>query len=180
MGGVDLHDNGVANYRIGIRGKKWWWPLWVQCLDSAVVNAWKLHCIVAASKKTKPMSQLDFKNSVTKSLLLSSEDAMDGNESSSTEVSDNEYRQQNLPRVDGLHVPLKSSSTEVSDNEYRQQNLPRVDGLHVPLKSSNRRRCIVCTPKATIFKCEKCNVHLHSENCFKLFQHCLHTKSHHI
>ncbi|KAK9703800.1 Transposase IS4 [Popillia japonica] len=48
MGGVDLHDNGVANYRIGIRGKKWWWPLWVQCLDSAVVNAWKLHCIVAA------------------------------------------------------------------------------------------------------------------------------------
>ncbi|KAK9700904.1 Transposase IS4 [Popillia japonica] len=53
MGGVDLHDNGVANYRIGIRGKKWWWPLWVQCLDSAVVNAWKLHCIVAASKKTK-------------------------------------------------------------------------------------------------------------------------------
>lgn len=35
MGGVDLHDN----YRIGIRGKKWWWPLWFQCLDSAVVNA---------------------------------------------------------------------------------------------------------------------------------------------
>ncbi|KAK9680482.1 Transposase IS4 [Popillia japonica] len=23
MGGVDLHDNGVANYRIGIRGKKY-------------------------------------------------------------------------------------------------------------------------------------------------------------
>lgn len=142
MGGVDLHDNGVANYRIGIRGKKWWWPLWVQCLDSAVVNAWKLHCFIAASKKVKPMSQLDFKNSVTKSLLLSSEDVVDG---------------------------IEPSSTDDSDIDYRQHNLPRLDGLHVPLKTNDRRRCIVCTPKATIFKCEKCNVHLHSENCFKLF-----------
>lgn len=142
MGGVDLHDNGVANYRIGIRGKKWWWPLWVQCLDSAVVNAWKLHCFVADSNNLKRMSQLDFKNSVTKSLLLSSEDDMERNQ---------------------------PSSTDDSDMDYVQHNLPRVDGLHVPLKTNNHRRCIVCTPKATIFKCEKYNVHLHSENCFKLF-----------
>jgi len=27
MGGVDLHDNGIANYRIRVKGKKWWWPL---------------------------------------------------------------------------------------------------------------------------------------------------------
>lgn len=27
MGGVDLHDEMVNNYRIGIHAKKWWWPL---------------------------------------------------------------------------------------------------------------------------------------------------------
>lgn len=24
MGGVDLHDNGICNYRINVKGKKWW------------------------------------------------------------------------------------------------------------------------------------------------------------
>lgn len=144
MGGVDLHDNGVGNYRIGVRGKKWWWPLWVQCLDSSIVNAWKLHCFVASSKKEKPMSQLDFKNEVTKSLLFTSEDTM-GETSASIE------------------------DEEEPDRDFRQPNLPRVDGLHVPVKTDNRRRCLVCAPKATVFICEKCNVHLHPENCFKLF-----------
>jgi len=23
MGGVDLHDNGICNYRINVKGKKW-------------------------------------------------------------------------------------------------------------------------------------------------------------
>ncbi|XP_017467021.1 PREDICTED: piggyBac transposable element-derived protein 2-like [Rhagoletis zephyria] len=43
MGGVDLHDNAVANYRIGIRGKKWWWPLWTNSVNSTTVNPWKIH-----------------------------------------------------------------------------------------------------------------------------------------
>lgn len=34
MGGVDLHDNGIANYRIAIKGKKWWWPLFTNMIDS--------------------------------------------------------------------------------------------------------------------------------------------------
>ena len=35
MGGIDLADNMVANYRIGIRGKKWWWPIFLTTLMSA-------------------------------------------------------------------------------------------------------------------------------------------------
>ncbi|KAK0169497.1 hypothetical protein PV327_011534 [Microctonus hyperodae] len=124
MGGVDLHDNGVANYRISIRGKKWWWPLWIQCLDSAVVNAWKLHCLVTASKNAKPMSQLHFKNTVAKSLLLASEDVM---------------------------AETDSTTTDETDADYMVQNLPKLDRLHVSIKVNNRRRCIVCAPKATIF-----------------------------
>lgn len=142
MGGVDLHDNGVANYRIAIRGKKWWWPLWVQCLDSAVVNAWKLHCFVAASTKTKPMPQLEFKNFIVKKLLASK---------------------------DSLYDDSQNENDSAPEDIYRPNNLPRVTGMHAPIKTQNRRRCIVCTPKATVFICEKCNVHVHAENCFKIF-----------
>lgn len=36
IGGVELHDNGIAKYRIAIRGKKWWWPLLTYLIDSKV------------------------------------------------------------------------------------------------------------------------------------------------
>lgn len=45
MGGVDLFDNAMNSYRIRIRGKKWYWPLFTNALDAAMVNAWKLHCL---------------------------------------------------------------------------------------------------------------------------------------
>lgn len=66
MGGVDIHDNGVANYRIKIRGKKWWWPLFITMIDSAVVNAWKIQNII----NEKNISQLEFRSEIVKALLL--------------------------------------------------------------------------------------------------------------
>ncbi|XP_037937390.1 uncharacterized protein LOC119670695 [Teleopsis dalmanni] len=47
MGGVDMADNAISNYRISIRGKKWWWPLFSNAVNSCLVNAWKLHCFIA-------------------------------------------------------------------------------------------------------------------------------------
>lgn len=66
MGGVDLHDNAVANYRITVRGKKWWWPLFINMLDSAIVNAWKMHRLVYSDKI---ISQLDFRSELVRSLI---------------------------------------------------------------------------------------------------------------
>lgn len=65
MGGVDLHDNGVANYRIGVMGKKWWWPLFINTIDSTLVNSWKLYNTVNHNK----MSQLNFKSFIAVRLL---------------------------------------------------------------------------------------------------------------
>ena len=42
MGGVDLADNMVSNYRIRVRGKKWWWPIFSNYVDVSMVNAWRL------------------------------------------------------------------------------------------------------------------------------------------
>lgn len=43
MGGVDRMDQNVNNYRVNIRSKKWWWTLFVFCLDSAMHNAWQFY-----------------------------------------------------------------------------------------------------------------------------------------
>lgn len=47
MGGVDLRDQSVNTYRIGTRGKKWWWVSFVRshrhkCLENVFDhNTWK-------------------------------------------------------------------------------------------------------------------------------------------
>lgn len=35
-------DENTAMYRVGIRGKKWWWVLFTWLIDVSVHNAWVL------------------------------------------------------------------------------------------------------------------------------------------
>ena len=42
MGGVDLMDSSVANYRVSWRKKKWWWPIFSWSLSVQAVNSWRL------------------------------------------------------------------------------------------------------------------------------------------
>lgn len=66
MGGVDLCDNWVSNYRIRVRGKKWWWPIFTNYIDVALTNAWKLSRLSVEGNK-KPL--LDFRREVALHLL---------------------------------------------------------------------------------------------------------------
>ncbi|KAI4458697.1 transposase is4 [Holotrichia oblita] len=34
MGGTDLMDENISRYRIGIRSKKWWWPIFTWLIDA--------------------------------------------------------------------------------------------------------------------------------------------------
>ena len=43
MGGVDRADQNVAAYRVLMRTKKWWWPLFAYCIDIMVHSAWILY-----------------------------------------------------------------------------------------------------------------------------------------
>jgi hypothetical protein len=56
MGGVDL-----ADYRIQIRGKKWWWHIFSNFLDVAAFNAWKIYKTVHPDED---MAQLTFRRLV--------------------------------------------------------------------------------------------------------------------
>jgi len=43
MGGVDRMDANVSKWRISVRGKKWYYPIFLELLDVALNNAWLLY-----------------------------------------------------------------------------------------------------------------------------------------
>ena len=40
MGGVNLFDKIRGHYRVRIRSRKWYWPLFKFCLNESIVNLW--------------------------------------------------------------------------------------------------------------------------------------------
>ncbi|XP_068207391.1 piggyBac transposable element-derived protein 3-like [Palaemon carinicauda] len=43
MGGVDIFDQQLSAYRIRIRSRKWWWPIFAWIINAQVVNSWMLY-----------------------------------------------------------------------------------------------------------------------------------------
>lgn len=64
MGGVDRADQNINEYRVSIRGKKWYFPLFAHCLDMSMQNAWQLH-----KANNGSLDFLKFRQSVTTELL---------------------------------------------------------------------------------------------------------------
>ncbi|XP_033231513.1 piggyBac transposable element-derived protein 3-like [Belonocnema kinseyi] len=157
MGGVDLHDNGICNYRINVKGKKWWWPLFMNLIDSVIVNSWKIYNLANKSK----MSQLEFKSNIEVTLMKMDEPAIEN------------YIQGEERTESGDHV---SCASRPNYGRPSKGSLPmdiRFDDIgHVIIEEENkaRRRCRQCKSN-TIYMCAKCHVHLHT-NCFGPF----HTK----
>ncbi|KAJ6643847.1 PiggyBac transposable element-derived protein 3 [Pseudolycoriella hygida] len=61
MGGTDRTNQNINNYRISIRGKKWWWSLFTWMLDASVQNAWCL-----ARQENPKLTQLRFRRNLVK------------------------------------------------------------------------------------------------------------------
>ena len=67
IGGVDLLDRFISQYRPTIQAKKWYWPLFVNCIEMLTVAAWRLH--VSLLCKLRRILALDFIQSVVAGLL---------------------------------------------------------------------------------------------------------------
>lgn len=68
MGGVDRSDQNISLYRVSIRGKKWYFPLFAHCLDMSVQNAWQIHRLEGGK-----MNQVHFRRAVATNLLESNQ-----------------------------------------------------------------------------------------------------------
>lgn len=60
MGGTDRMDQNIGQYRMSIRSKKWWWPLFAAMPDIAMQNAWLLYRLTNSPK----MDLLSFRREV--------------------------------------------------------------------------------------------------------------------
>jgi len=65
MGGVDRLDQNIAQYRIGIRSRKWYWPIIAYLLQTAMHNSWLLYRDSRAVSSL-PLSHLQFIREVCK------------------------------------------------------------------------------------------------------------------
>ena len=69
MGGVDRFDQNVNQYRVAIRSKKWWWPLFAFCIDAACQNAWQLYRSVLKMREETPIDLLAFRRHIARTYL---------------------------------------------------------------------------------------------------------------
>ncbi|XP_068212129.1 piggyBac transposable element-derived protein 3-like [Palaemon carinicauda] len=69
MGGADLLDRALANYRPSILGKKWYWTLLVNAINIAVVFSWRVYQL-ATDKESK---QKDFRRNLVTIMLKQSQ-----------------------------------------------------------------------------------------------------------
>ena len=67
MGGVDMLDRLLSAYRPRIKGKKWWWNLFLNAVNIAVVASWRMHCKLCAAGDSLP--HLQFLREVVYGLL---------------------------------------------------------------------------------------------------------------
>ena len=75
MGGVDQLDRFISQYRPTIQAKKWYWPLFVNCIEMLPVAAWRLHVTVGTFPR---LDFLEFIRSVVDGLLKSTASASSG------------------------------------------------------------------------------------------------------
>ena len=69
MGGVDVMDKLLGSYRPTIRGKKWWWPLFTNCLNISVVAAWKMFTYLHNIPGNPLVTHLEFKRTIVMCLI---------------------------------------------------------------------------------------------------------------
>lgn len=148
MGGVDILDNGIANYRIKIRGKKWYWPIFTNCLDSMIVNAWRFYNMV---NEGADLSQLKFRQNLVLTFLKG-------------DIYDRMVNPENEEELRELYVQRGRPSAIELPNDVRKDNVGHLIYKDV---HGQRRRCRACHSQ-TIYMCAKCDVPLHPD-CFYSF-----------
>ncbi|KAJ8935787.1 hypothetical protein NQ314_012637 [Rhamnusium bicolor] len=137
--GIDFMDENVSRYRIGIRSKKWWWPIFTWFVDFTVMNAWQIH-----RKSGGRLTQLEFRREITTCYLQSYGTI---------------HKPVGRPRTSKTSLSLNKISDDV---RYDGIN-------HLVVETPDRKRCAGegCSSSVRTM-CHKCNLGL-CISCFYIF-----------
>ena len=139
MGGVDLMDRLLAAFRPTIRGKKWWWPLFLNVVNVSVVAAWRLYCNIAKQK----MDHLTFLREVTLCLLKT---------------------EQNEPRVQISGGPHPGLLDCLRFDGVGHQRMSCSQGCCRVCQSNTRTKCSKCDARLHCDRGTMCFVTYHSRH----------------
>jgi hypothetical protein len=173
MGGVDLLDNGEKNYAITTRVKKWYWSIYVWFLNICMVQAWRLYRVHMAERhqvaERHRVAEEEEPLNTNKKELEMAKKRRRTEERKKEEISLLEFTRQ---VVDLL---FKRHSDSASVSQLQPMLFPatlaeiRFDqGKHLIRKTEQRGVCKHCKSR-TLFRCLRCNVALHAEDCFYRF-----------
>lgn len=139
MGGVDRMDQNVEKYRVAIRSKKWWWPVFAYCLDLAVQQSWHLYRATDTGK-TAPLDLLGIRRAIVKVWLAQ------------------------VPRRASSGRPQKGRPVAAAK---RVPDAIRFDGKNHYAMPSKQKWCAACGKHCNTM-CTKCDIGLH-RRCFELY-----------
>ena len=140
MGGVDRMDQNIAVYRISIRSRKWWWPLFAYLIDVAMQNAWLIYRLTDSANH-EPKDQLEFRRDICNMY----------------------YRRYSAQRPAGRPISGRPKGLD----ERVPLELRTDSTGHYIQSNGTQRRCAVCGLKVRKI-CQKCNFGLHMD-CFVTF-----------
>ena len=133
MGGVDKMDWNVQKYRIRVRGKKWYFPLVINAVDVALVNAHAIYCLANGT-----IPPLDCRRTVAGAYLATSSPYSDPKKAGRL----------SLAGASSSRIPL---DVRAAGNHYIGRT-----------EEGKQRKCAVCKKNARK-QCSVCNVGLHEE-----------------
>lgn len=158
MGGVDLNDMLLSLYRIKLRSKKWYMPIFYYLIKVAVTNGWLLyrkHYKHLYPHEKKFMSLLEFQTEIASGLVQSGK--------LPSIISNKRGRPSSSP-VSAKNKPKTSSAILIPSNDIR------FDGVgHLPLYHEKQHRCRCCPKGYSHMHCMKCKIFLcftKDRNCF--------------
>nr|CAH7762980.1 unnamed protein product [Callosobruchus chinensis] len=132
MGGTDQMDANLNVYRIGVRGKKWWWPIFTWLVDVSIQNAWILQ-----KSDGRNMSLLEFRRQIAQCWLT---------------------RYKNMPK----HCGRPQSTGQSSARILPAIRYDRLDHFVEYVPNGKRRRCAGDNHKGSAVRtqCQKCGLGL--------------------
>lgn len=132
MGGTDRMDQNIAQYRIQIRNRKWYWALFTWLLDVLINNAW---CLYRKTNQSQ-IGQIDFRRAIVQVYLKKYASAPKG-------------------------IGKNSLSHSYSQGVVDDIRYDRIDHLIEKISNNKRRRCAERFCKSsTRTQCRKCDVGL--------------------
>jgi len=156
MGGTDLHDWLLAEFRSSFRCRRWQPKVIVHMLQQAVVNAHILFRLKHASPRSRTL--FDFVTELLAEIPI--------------------YKRRDEARADAnvAFQPVTSQSRWW----WSQQRVRRTSGTHTPdvvsrprggngHQTETRKRCKYCMRSLTNLYCTNCDVHLCGGDCWRLF-----------